>query len=113
MSLSSGEYPTTQLSFKLCPVYNPLGWTSQKTLLLIVASIVACIAIGVNPAENTTFQPVRWHAGHCQATALLLFVSWLLPSNMSVHHNMIVLCWLLSKGVLHFYLLFCHKSPKL
>jgi hypothetical protein len=38
----------------------------------------------VDYAENTTFQPVHWRAGHCQATAVSLFVSWSLPSNGSI-----------------------------
>jgi hypothetical protein len=83
--LLADEYPTTLLSSKLCPAYNPSVRTVKKTLLLIV-SIVACTAIGADPAENTAFQLVHWLAGRCLASAVVSFVSQSLPSNRPIHH---------------------------
>jgi hypothetical protein len=45
-----------------------------------------CAAIGMDLAENATFQPVHWCAGSCLAVVVILFVSQVLPSNGSICH---------------------------
>jgi hypothetical protein len=73
-SLLSGEYPTTQLSSKLHPAYNPSAMTNTKHS----SSIVACVCWD---SHVITTQPVYWRAGSCLATAVVsLFVSRYFPS---------------------------------
>jgi hypothetical protein len=61
MSLPSGEYPTTELSFKLRPAYNPSAQANRKHS----SSIVACMSVEV-PTDRYSTSPLT---------------CWLLPSN--------------------------------
>jgi hypothetical protein len=45
------------------------------------------MTFGKDRVENTAFQTVHWRAGRCLATAVVSFVSRLLPSNGSIRYN--------------------------
>jgi hypothetical protein len=61
MPLPAGHHFTTELSSKLCPVYNPSAQTNRKHS----SSVVACVSLGFL----------------CDRHSASPLVCWLLPSN--------------------------------